>query len=249
MVREHSLNYRVIGKGRPVVFLHGFLESISMWDYLGEFKGVHSIFIDLPGHGKSALTSELTMQTIAKSIVQLLNELKVESFDIVGHSMGGYVALEVKKIQKSCDKIILLNSNFWEDTASKKEERHRVAALVEQRKENFINSSIPNLFVEPDLFQSELDALIEEAKNISWESIAAASIAMSERSNNSPLVKENQRDVCIIQGAHDTVISADLMARKLEGSEIIYHVLPSGHMAHIECSNLVRETIAKYLGP
>ena len=48
----NKLNYRVSGNGYPVVFLHGFLESVSMWDYIN-IQDVQSIFIDLPGHGKS----------------------------------------------------------------------------------------------------------------------------------------------------------------------------------------------------
>ena len=194
------------GNGRPVVFLHGFLESISMWKYLGDFEGIQSIVVDLPGHGESPLIPELTMQSIANLIIQLLDELKVVSYDIVGHSMGGYVALEVKKNHNSCDKIILLNSNFWQDTALKKEDRYRVAALVKERKEVFLNSAIPNLFLEPHRFQGDVDALIDEAKSISWESIAEASIAMSERTDNRILVKEHCQDVVIIQGLHDTTI-------------------------------------------
>lgn len=236
------------GNGRPVVFLHGFLESISMWKYLGDFEGIQSIVVDLPGHGESPLIPELTMQSIANLIIQLLDELKVVSYDIVGHSMGGYVALEVKKNHNSCDKIILLNSNFWQDTALKKEDRYRVAALVKERKEVFLNSAIPNLFLEPHRFQGDVDALIDEAKSISWESIAEASIAMSERTDNRILVKEHCQDVVIIQGVHDTTISQKLMLQKLSGIEVLPHMVPSGHMAHIECGALIRHLIEGCVG-
>ena len=236
------------GNGRPVVFLHGFLESISMWKYLGDFEGIQSIVVDLPGHGESPLIPELTMQSIANLIIQLLDELKVVSYDIVGHSMGGYVALEVKKNHNSCDKIILLNSNFWQDTALKKDDRYRVAALVKERKEVFLNSAIPNLFLEPHRFQGDVDALIDEAKSISWESIAEASIAMSERTDNRILVKEHCQDVVIIQGVHDTTISQKLMLQKLSGIEVLPHMVPSGHMAHIECGALIRHLIEGCVG-
>jgi pimeloyl-ACP methyl ester carboxylesterase len=248
MVQTNKLNYRVTGNGRPVVFLHGFLESISMWKYLGDFEGVQSIVVDLPGHGESPLIPELTMQSIANLIIQLLDELKVVSYDIVGHSMGGYVALEVKKNHNSCDKIILLNSNFWQDTALKKEDRYRVAALVKERKEVFLNSAIPNLFLEPHRFQGDVDALIDEAKSISWESIAEASIAMSERTDNRILVKEHCQDVVIIQGVHDTTIPQKVMLQKLSGIEVLPHMVPSGHMAHIECGALIRHLIEGCVG-
>jgi pimeloyl-ACP methyl ester carboxylesterase len=188
------------------------------------------------------------MQSIANLIIQLLDELKVVSYDIVGHSMGGYVALEVKKNHNSCDKIILLNSNFWQDTALKKEDRYRVAALVKERKEVFLNSAIPNLFLEPHRFQGDVDALIDEAKSISWESIAEASIAMSERTDNRILVKEHCQDVVIIQGVHDTTIPQKVMLQKLSGIEVLPHMVPSGHMAHIECGALIRHLIEGCVG-
>jgi len=122
----------------------------------------------------------------------------------------------------------------------KKEDRYRVAALVKERKEVFLNSAIPNLFLEPHRFQGDADALIDEAKSISWESIAEASIAMSERTDNRILVKEHCQDVVIIQGVHDTTISQKLMLQKLSGIEVLPHMVPSGHMAHIECSALIR---------
>mgnify|MGYP001099885555 CR=1 FL=1 len=52
------LNFRVEGEGIAIVFLHGFLESISMWDYLTLHElQCKKIFIDLPGHGKSELNA------------------------------------------------------------------------------------------------------------------------------------------------------------------------------------------------
>lgn len=87
----HILNYRASGQGRPVVFLHGFLESISMWNFLKPFETIQSVLVDLPGHGGSELNEdlELSMTSIAESVVQLLGDLGIVSYDIIGHSMGG----------------------------------------------------------------------------------------------------------------------------------------------------------------
>ena len=67
-----------------------------MWDYLNGFNDFQSIYIDLPGHGASELDDslELSMASIANSVQQLIQEMGLDSYDVVGHSMGGYVALE-----------------------------------------------------------------------------------------------------------------------------------------------------------
>ena len=111
------LNYRVVGNGYPVVFLHGFLESISMWEYLSLSQNNQKILIDLPGHGTSDFTKTtlFSMQSVAKEVKRVIDELNIQEYHLVGHSMGGYIGIELMKIDVRCDKLILLNSNFSED--------------------------------------------------------------------------------------------------------------------------------------
>jgi pimeloyl-ACP methyl ester carboxylesterase len=123
---------RVFGSGPALVFIHGFLESSTMWDVLplGKLK-CQCIFIDLPGHGNSALENtpeEPSICWIAEQVISTLDLLGINSFSIVGHSMGAYVALEIKRIMPVCRKVVLLNSNFWADGEQKKKDRVRVAS-------------------------------------------------------------------------------------------------------------------------
>tara|TARA_B110000305_G_scaffold139945_1_gene156060 strand:+ start:6032 stop:6808 length:777 start_codon:yes stop_codon:yes gene_type:complete len=244
-----KLNYRVSGNGRPVVFFHGFLESISMWNYLGEFKDFQCIFIDLPGHGASPFDNSLplTMASIANSVQILIQEMGIASYDVLGHSMGGYVALELKKADAACDKVVLLNSNFWEDSISKKMDRRRVAELVQAKKDVFVQTAIPKLFMNPEKKASEVEALIAEASSISSETIAQSSIAMSERLDNTELVKENDGVVLIMQGKHDSIVLCSTMENRTKGLNLTLSKLDCGHMAHIELGSSVKETIEEFI--
>ena len=97
---KHKLNCRVSGNGYPVVFLHGFLESLSMWEKLNFKNNFKCIEIDFPGHGDSLVeeNQEYTMLCLAKEVNILLVEMSIEAYHIVGHSMGGYVGLELMKL-------------------------------------------------------------------------------------------------------------------------------------------------------
>lgn len=245
----HKLNFRVIGNGRPVVFLHGFLESISMWDYLEEFKNFQCVLIDLPGHGASVFNSSvhLTMASIANSVQRLIQEIGIISYDVVGHSMGGYVALELKKMDASCDNVVLLNSNFWEDSEPKKNDRRRVAELVRTKKDAFVKAAIPNLFMNPNKRASEVQYLINEASLICSETMAQSSIAMSERVDNTDLVKENGYTIIVIQGKHDSIVQCNLMEDRTKGFDLVVNKLDSGHMAHIELGRSVKGLIEDFL--
>jgi pimeloyl-ACP methyl ester carboxylesterase len=96
------LNYRVFGNGHPVVFLHGFLEDVSMWEFLTSQQiPFQAICIDLPGHGLSQLTDDSpSLAFMADEVLKVLDFLKLSEFHIVGHSMGGYVALLIKEKRK-----------------------------------------------------------------------------------------------------------------------------------------------------
>ncbi|NRA13392.1 MAG: alpha/beta hydrolase [Crocinitomicaceae bacterium] len=220
-----------------------------MWKFLEGFKNIQCIYIDLPGHGASELdpTLELSMASIAISIKALVGEMGIESYDVVGHSMGGYVALELKKLNSHCDNVVLLNSNFWEDGKDKKMDRRRVAELVQTKKETFVQTAIPNLFMNPDKRSFEVDELIEEASLISSETIALSSLAMSKRVDSTSLIKENADSVLIIQGKHDSIVQCDIMEERVKGAEVSVIKLDCGHMAHIESSSAVKEAIEKFV--
>ena len=148
------LAHSSIGKGRTCVFLHGFLESINMWQGLTLVElGVHCLFIDLPGHGKSKFSitesPELGIEQMAIEVIAVIESLGIKNFDILGHSMGGYVALEVKRLKAKCGKVVLLNSNYWTDSPAKVADRKRIAKLVKSSKLFFLQKAIsvfsPNL--------------------------------------------------------------------------------------------------------
>lgn len=249
-LKNEILNYRVFGNGYPVVFLHGFLESISMWNYLDIPDGIRRILIDLPGHGESVMRPDLmkSMKHMAMSVLQVIDELGIDNYAIVGHSMGGYVGLELAKMDERCEKLMLLNSNFWTDSPQKKIDRKRVAKIVETNQSLFLYEAIPNLFVHPEKFDEEVKKLIAEAQKMDSKAIANASIAMSLRDDNSDWVKENSSKIVIVQGADDAIVLKERMLLAVEDTNTQLTVLDGvGHMAHIEASNKVAELVADFV--
>ena len=179
------LYFNISGSGKPVVFLHGFLETSSMWNYLDfRNKGLQCIYVDIPGHGHSSLPTqdlEISIDTLARVITDKLFKEGINDFDIVGHSMGGYIAMAIAKYVNFNPKVILLNSNFWDDTLEKKKNRDRVLSVIASNKDLFIQEAIPGLFVNPKKNIEAIKQLVEEAKKMSIEGISYASIAMRDR--------------------------------------------------------------------
>ncbi len=95
----YKLHYLDIGKGQPVVMIHGFADSTYCWHSnikaLAE-AGLRLIVVDQPGLGKSGVPPALykyTLENQARSILKLCDRLKLSRFSLVGSSMGGGIAL------------------------------------------------------------------------------------------------------------------------------------------------------------
>ena len=96
-----TLRVGVMGEdlpGTPIVLLHGFGGDLNNWmlvqPSLAETRPVYAI--ELPGHGQSAKdVGDGKLGTIATGIVAAIDALGLESFSLVGHSLGGAIAAEV----------------------------------------------------------------------------------------------------------------------------------------------------------
>ena len=94
------------GKGFPLVLIHGFLGSSTLWKLqIGFFKKSFRVITpDLPGFGKSFKAQQhRSIKKTAKIILEVLKKKKIDKFHLLGHSMGGMIAQEMTKI--SSDKI------------------------------------------------------------------------------------------------------------------------------------------------
>ena len=98
-----------IGNGTPLVLVHGFLGSSEMWNpQINFFKDNFRIIAPaLPGFGKSRdIHSCDTIECMAKSILNFLENKEIKRFNLLGHSMGGMIVQEMAKI--AGDKILKL---------------------------------------------------------------------------------------------------------------------------------------------
>lgn len=96
---EHSLlHYEEHGEGSTLVLLHGACESSSFWKAQVEELGKKHrlILLDLPGHGQSArIGDEVSIPTYSMILREVIQGLDLDSPFLVGHSMGGAIAMTV----------------------------------------------------------------------------------------------------------------------------------------------------------
>lgn len=92
---EQLLNSHILGKGKPLFILHGLFGMSDNWMTLGrkfaEHFEVH--LLDLRNHGRSFHDEEMNYETMVEDVLYYCNYHKINTFDIIGHSMGGKVAM------------------------------------------------------------------------------------------------------------------------------------------------------------
>jgi len=88
------------GKGFPLVLVHGFLGSSTMWRPQIDFfkENFRVITPDLPGFGKSNKAKlQNSIYSISNLILDCLEEKNIKKFHLLGHSMGGMIIQEMAK--------------------------------------------------------------------------------------------------------------------------------------------------------
>ncbi|MRT91595.1 alpha/beta fold hydrolase [Ancylomarina sp. 16SWW S1-10-2] len=251
--RISNLRYFDQGEGEVLVLLHGYLEAIETFDAFAKDLAtkVRVICVDLPGHGQSTLKlKHVNVEDMAEAVCALVVELNLGKVHLMGHSMGGYVALAFA--DKYADKLAsfsLLHSSANPDTEEKKENRKREIDLLSRGKKDLIcNTAIPNTFSKrnQESFLGEIDVLIEIASNTKEEGIINALNAMMNRPDRNKILKALQIPKHSFVGREDNFIPFE------KGMEWAYDngMKPvifenSGHMSFIEekdaCINAVIE--------
>ncbi len=230
------------GHGVPVVFLHGFCENLSIWnDFIPDIASDYRfISLDLPGFGGSPLLASTSIENVGEAVYAFLKTIEVNKCHIIGHSLGGYVALSIaEKCPKFILSIGLIHSNAFADREEKKSNRNKSIEFMRKHgTETFLQTFVPSLFnpERKDLLQNKIDLLRELTKETSQEAMIAYTAAMRDRKDKSSLLSQSGLPILFVAGAFDELIHLDL---SLAHKELIqngeFHVLPqSGHVGMYE---------------
>ncbi len=232
--------YTIKGEGPHLVLLHGFLESSQIWSALAVdwSKRRTVVTIDLPGHGKSGvLDDNATMENMATAINSVLSYNSIKKATVLGHSMGGYVALALAELFPDfMDGLILLNSTTLADSAERKLNRRRAVTILDQNPRAFISMAISNLFTSAGQvqFASEIARLKDTALGFPVAGIQAAVKGMMVRKDRTQVLHNFRAKKLLITGGQDPIVplaEAKNISKKTNTKLVI---LDGGHMSWCE---------------
>ena len=252
--KNTNINYNIWGQGKTIVLLHGYLESKEIWNEFADklAENFQVITLDLPGHGNSSLPNgSLTVEKMAESVKLILDKEKISSCVLIGHSMGGYVALAFLALYPELlSGFCLFHSSPFADTKEKKQNREREINIIRQgKKAQVYTSHFPNAFAKENvkIFADEIEKCKERAKNMSDIGIIAALEAMKNRPDRSKILKTTKVPVQYIIGERDNFIPMEILNKlQLPDHSEVVVLEKSGHMGFIEEKENALEAIINF---
>lgn len=251
-----ELQFSDQGTGEVVVLLHGYLESLHIWNGFADMlSGKYRVICpDLPGHGNSGILGEIhSMETLADSVVAVLDHCKIDKSFIVGHSMGGFSALAMLennpgRIRGLC----LFHSHPFPDTKQVMKNRRREIICVNQgRKELISRINIPKAFAPKNvkLLKHEVKRATDIAVATPDEGIVACLNGMMKRPSREDILRETDIPVLLIAGKHDNYIPFEDISQKisLPPGSVFTALENSGHTGFLEEPQKAAQAISNFI--
>ena len=220
------------------------------------------IIPDIPGSGKSELVANATIETYAEIIKELINieHLQVnltgadfELISLIGHSMGGYIALAfAEKYPQYLNSFGLFHSSAFADADEKKATRKKAIEFIQEKGPiAFLKTSIPGLFNET--FEAEnksvILSLISKATNFTEAALVQYYEAMIARPDRVHVLKNFTKPVLFIIGEHDKAVPLQSSLEQCYIPAISHvHILEnSAHMGMNEETAKVNSVLNNFL--
>lgn len=233
------------GDGAPLILVHGFGGDRNNWlfnlDALSASRRV--IMLDLPGHGGSTKEiKDASLSGMAKTVLGVAEALDVERFHVMGHSMGGAIALEAAR--QAGGAVASVFTVCPAGLASKVESAF-IDQFIEAERRKGMKQAALMLFADKDLVTRDLVNDLLKYKRLDGVGAALGALrdgAIADGNANAVDVSQIAGPVAAVIADKDEVIPPLVDAP----AGVAVTRVPVGHMAHMEAATQVNEAAAAF---
>ena len=235
------LSYTDEGRGVPLLFVHGFPLSRGAWQkQIDELRTDYRVIApDLRGFGESeASAGTATMSQFADDLRALLQELATGPVVLVGHSMGGYVALAfARQYPKMVRGFVLVSTKAGGDSPKAAAGRRATAGKVKKEGVQVVIKAMAPKMLSPDNHDRRLAEQVHEfMASAKPAGVIAALLGMAERPDATGQLSRISVPTLVIAGEDDALIppaESRTLAQAIPGSQL-NAVLHAGHLVAFE---------------
>lgn len=253
--KKSSVFYRLTGKGKPVILIHGFGEDGDIWQKQVEKLQQHFRLIipDLPGSGKSGFLPDAGIETYSEVVKAILLEEQIDRCCMLGHSMGGYITLAfAEKYPQMLSSFGLVHSSAFADSEEKKMARLKSIEFIKTHgAHDFLQTAIPGLFGKEWSVnhQAEIGSLVEKGRGFSSEALIQYYRAMIARPDRTHVLKNFPGPVLYIIGQYDNAVpfTQSMQQCYLPNQSHVHVLRHSAHMGMWEETARVNNVLLGFL--
>jgi pyruvate dehydrogenase E2 component (dihydrolipoamide acetyltransferase) len=249
-----TIRYLALGEGEgpAVVLIHGFGGDLNGWMFNQPAlaAGYRTIALDLPGHGGSdKQVGAGDVASLATAVLDVLKALGIETAHLVGHSLGGAVALEtaLREPARVASLSLIAPAGLGAEI-----DAGFIEGFIAADRRRTIQPVLARLFVDASLVSRDMAEDVLRFKRLDGAVAALSAIAAANFPGGRQAVTLRDRigdagaPVQVIWGAADAI----LPAHHSEGlpAPIVVHVLEqAGHMPHMERAGDVNRLLLAFL--
>ena len=192
---------------------------------------------------------DFSIGDIARAVWDLLTRLDIDTCFVVGHSLGGYVTLEMAdqhpdRLSGFC----MFHSTAYADDAPKKLNRTKVMEFVAKNgTPPFVQTLIPSLFATPK--HAILESLLQEASQISPLTVIGYARAMRDRPDRTQVYVTFPNPILFFAGMKDSIIPLESIWKQSEIAhhKVVHELAGTAHMGMLEASMEAEKVLLNFL--
>lgn len=209
----YSLDIQRTMEKNIVVLIHGFGFDSRIWSPVElAFNSFKMVSLSLPGFGVKLVSESYRINDLAQKFWMHPDLRGDHQVHLVGHSMGGYVCMEMIAQQPSrIASLVLVHSHVFADAEAKKQGR---TAILEDIKLNgrqgLVNKMIPSLFGNKEGFEEIIAVLLSRGMAYNDDAWYYGLEAIRDRQDHSETLRNIHAPVLMIMGKKDMAVPIEL---------------------------------------
>ncbi len=235
---------------KTLVLLHGHGMDDTIWDYL---DATLNDYFTIVRPNISLYTSCKSVEEYADELHRFLLSSNITKLTLIGHSMGGYIALAfAEKYPDLLEGFGLVHSTAFADDEAKKHQRNQTIDLLNNYgTPSFIKNTASNLFGErfKELFPEKVEAHKQRYSQLPAQALIAGMVAMRNRPDRTAVLASMPYPVLFIIGMQDKLIPFESCINLTEYPKQSYPFIlaEAGHMGMVERPDATSRMISWYM--
>ena len=255
---DYSIFVKTDGEGPPALLLHSYCGSQQLFDLMVPelSRNRKVIRIDLPGHGNSGTPPPgYRFDSFGEVLDELLKRLNIGGkISIIGHSMGGYIAMAyADRFPERIESLILMHSPIRGADSQSIKSRNREAVLLQNgKRELLLQVTVPSNFApgQRGSIEEAIEMVMQTSTQVTIDGALRSIDAMNHRISYIKTLQKATFPILIIVGKYDKVYDAGEQledASQIPPAEVLL-LDHSGHMGFMEEPVKVLSRLKQFLG-